>query len=429
VRRTILKSLTLALLGMLTSVSVAAKNPIEIEFYYPVAVGGPITKIVEGLVDGFHQENPDIRIKPIYAGTYQDAVTKALTANRGGNPPQMAVLLSSDIFTLMDEDAIIPIEPLLKTDADKKWLTGFYPAFMENSRAGGQTWGIPFQRSTIVIYYNKDLFKEAGLDPEKAPGTWDELVETAKKLTKRDAAGNVTQWGVSIPSTAFGYWVFQAMTTPNDAVLMNEDGTEVYLDQPRVVEALQYWSDLIFKHKVMLEGTIEWGTTPKDFLEKKSAIIWSTTGNLTNIRTNASFAFGVGMIPHAKRGGSPTGGGNLYIFKNATPAQQQAALRFAQWVTQPERTAEWSIATGYVAVTPSAWETEKMKQYVAQVPAATVARDQLAISRGELAPHDNQRVTKVLGDAIQSVVIGAKKPQQALKDAQREVDRLLRAYR
>jgi len=104
-------------------------------------------------------------------------------------------------------------------------------------------------------------------------------------------------------------------------------------------------------------------------------------------------------------------------------------LRFAQWVTQPERTAEWSIATGYVAVTPAAWETEKMKQYVAQVPAATVARDQLAISRAELAPHDSQRVTKVLGDAIQSVVIGAKKPQQALKDAQREVDRLLRAYR
>src|SRR5690606_16751545 len=121
----------------------------------------------------------------------------------------------------------------------------------------------------------------------------------------------------------------------------------------------------------------------KDFLEQKAAIVWTTTGNLTNIRNNASFPFGVAMMPKAKRGGSPTGGGNFYVFKSGTPEQQAAALKFAQWATTPERAADWSIATGYVAVTPAAWETDKMKKYAAEVPAATVARDQLSVSVAE----------------------------------------------
>ena len=113
------------------------------------------------------------------------------------------------------------------------------------------------------------------------------MVEFAKKLTKTDASGNVTQWGVKIPSSGFPYWLFQGLTTPNDAMLMNEAGTETYFDKPAVIEALQYWVDLSAKHKVMPGGVIEWGTTPKDFFEKKAAMIWTTTGNLTNIRTNA----------------------------------------------------------------------------------------------------------------------------------------------
>ncbi|OZI77090.1 ABC transporter substrate-binding protein [Bordetella genomosp. 12] len=416
--------------ALLSAPALAQKKPVEVEFYYPVAVGGPITKIVDGMVADFQQAHPDIHIKPIYAGSYQDSIAKALTAFKAGTPPQLAVLLSTDMFTLIDEDAIVPIDTLAQTDADKKWLGGFYDAFMQNSRSGGHVWGIPFQRSTIVMYYNKDLFKQAGLDPEHPPATWSELVDTAKKLTRKDASGNVTQWGLEIPSGgAFAYWLFQALTTPNDAILMNEAGNQVYLDQPGAIEAAEFWHDLSAKHGVMPKGTIDWGTTPKDFLEKKAAIIWTTTGNLTNIRKNADFPFGVAMMPKKKRGGSPTGGGNFYVFKSGSAEQQQAALKFAQWATTPERAADWSIATGYVAVTPAAWQTEKMQKYVQEVPAAAVARDQLDVSVAEFSTHDNQRVTKVLNDALQSALTGAKPPRQALGDAQREAERILRPYR
>ena len=166
-----------------------------------------------------------------------------------------SVLLSTDMFSLIDEDAIVPIDGCLKTDDDKKWLASFYPAFMENSQTGGKTWGVPFQRSTIVLYWNKDAFKEAGLDPEKAPANWEEMSAFAKKLTKRDASGNVTQWGVQIPVVAaFPTGCSRALTTPNDAILMNEAGTETFFDKPEVIEALQYWVDLSRKHKVHAAG-------------------------------------------------------------------------------------------------------------------------------------------------------------------------------
>jgi sn-glycerol 3-phosphate transport system substrate-binding protein len=406
-----------------------AQAPVDISFYYPVAVGGPITKLIDKFATDFEKENPGIKVHPIYSGTYQDSITKALTAVKSNDAPAMSVLLSTDMYTLIDEDAIVPWDPLIKTAEDRAWLQGFYPAFMENSQTGGKTWGIPFQRSTIVLYYNKEMFKEAGLDPNRAPETWKEMAEYAQKLTKRDASGKVTQWGVQIPASGFPYWLFQGLTTENGVQLMNAAGTETYYDKPAVIEAVQYWVDLTSKYKAHPEGIVEWGTTPKDFFERKVAMMWTTTGNLTNVRSNAKFDFGVAMLPANKRRGSPTGGGNFYLFKQTKPEQQAAAFKFVKWITSPARAAQWGIDTGYVAVRPDAWETPEMKKYVAEFPPAAVARDQLQFAVAELSTHDNQRVTKALNDGLQAALTGSKSPEQAMKDSQREADRLLKSYR
>jgi sn-glycerol 3-phosphate transport system substrate-binding protein len=413
----------------LASVAALAQAPVEVSFFYPVAVGGPITKIVDGYAADFEKENPGIKLKPIYSGSYQESIAKALTAVKSGEPPVTSILLSTDMYTLIDEESIVPFDELVKTPEDQAWLKSFYPAFMENSQTGGKTWGIPFQRSTIVLYYNKEAFKEAGLDPNRPPANWKEMVDYAQKLTKRDASGRVTQWGVQIPSSGFPYWLFQGLAIENGVNLMNAAGTETYYDKPEVIEALQYWVDLVKKHKVHPEGIVEWGTTPKDFFERKVAMVWTTTGNLTNVRANAKFDFGVAMLPASRQRGSPTGGGNFYLFKKSTPAQRDAAFKFIKWVTTPQRAAQWGIDTGYVAVRADAWETPAMKEYVAGFPAAAVARDQLPYAKAELSTHDNQRVTKALNDGLQAALTGTKTSEQAMKDAQRESERILRAYK
>jgi sn-glycerol 3-phosphate transport system substrate-binding protein len=420
---------TLALVLAVATGVALAQQATEITFYYPIAVGGPITKIIDGYAEQFTKENPSIRVKPIYTGTYQESIVKALTAHKSGEPPTTAILLSTDMFTLIDEDAVVPWDDVAKAADDAQWMKSFFPAFMKNSQTGGKTWGIPFQRSTIVLYWNKEIFKEVGLDPNKPPATWAEQVDFAQKLLKRDPSGNVTRWGVQVPSSGFPYWLFQGFTTQNDVLLMNEAGTQTHYDDPKVIEALQYWVDLSQKHKVMAPGVIEWGTTPKDFFERKTAMMWTTTGNLTNVRNNAKFDFGVAMLPAGRHRGSPTGGGNFYVFKKASPAQQQAAVKFAKWMTSPERAAQWGIDTGYVAVRPDAWQTAAMKKYVDGFPAAAVARDQLQYAVAELSTHDNQRITKALNDGLQAALTGAKSPAQAMKDAQAEAERILRPYR
>ena len=147
-RRQVLSS-TAATLAMPTIAHAA--DTAEISFYFPVAVGGPITKIIDGYAADFQRENPSIKVTPIYAGTYQDTMTKAQTALKAQSGPQLAVLLSTDVFSLIDDDLIVPFDTIANTDADSAWLRSFYPAFLRNGEIDGHTWGVPFQRSTIVL--------------------------------------------------------------------------------------------------------------------------------------------------------------------------------------------------------------------------------------------------------------------------------------
>ena len=418
-------ALALALAVGVGGLAFSAQAKTELTMYYPVAVGGSLTKIVDGLVAGFMKQNPDIKVNAIYAGNYNDARIKALAALKSGHPAQLSVMFSIDIYELIEQGAIVAFDDIVETADEKAWLNSFYPALMGNGRTQGKTWGIPFQRSTIVMYYNKDAFRDAGLDPEKPPATWQELTEMGKKLTK--AGGE--RWGVMIPSTGYPYWMFGALTMQNGEVLMNGAGNETYYDKPGVVAALQYWRDLGAKHGVMPQGTIEWGTLRQNFLEGKTAIMWHSTGNLTVVKKNAKFDFGVAMLPASVRRGTPTGGGNFYIFKDTTAEEKKAALKLIRFMTSPESSAEWSMKTGYIGISPAAYETAALKKYVAGFPPAAVARDQLEFATAELSTYQTGRVRKLLDDAIQAALTGTKTPEAALKAAQAQADRLLSGYR
>ncbi len=394
----------------------------ELSFYYPVAVGGPLTKIVDGMAEEFNKENPDITVKPVYTGSYQDTTTKVQAAVQGKTPPDVAVMLSTELHTMMDMDAILPLDDFIAKDGGSEYINDFFPGFLANSQVDGKTYSIPFQRSTIVLYYNKDAFKEVGLDPEKPPASWDELVSYAAKL-KKDG-----RYGVEIPSSSFTYWMFQALALQNGKNLMSEDGKKVFLDTPENVEALQFWVDLSKKHQVMPEGVNEWATVPSDFLEGKTAMMFHTTGNLTNVKKSAKFDFGVAFLPAKKSYGSPTGGGNFYMFKGTDEKKQAAAWKFIRFMTEPKRAAQWSVDTGYVATRKSAYEEETMKQYVKDFPAAAVARDQLEYGHAELSTHNNGKVTKLLNDTLQSVITGQSEPAEALKKAQEEADKMLAPF-
>ncbi|MGH7154534.1 MAG: ABC transporter substrate-binding protein, partial [Acetobacteraceae bacterium] len=358
---------------------------------------------------------------------YDDTIAKAITAFKGGHAPPLAMLGAIQVFSLIDLDAIVPIDQLANSAEDQAWLKGFFPAFMANGNVDGHVWSVPFQRSTAVLYWNKDVFKQVGLDPEKPPADWTEQTAMGKKLVSK-SGDTVTRWGVQIPATGGTYWLYQALATEAGKNLMNGDGTETYFTAPAAIEALEYWVAL-GKEGVQAPGVLNWGTTPNDFVAGRTAIMWTTTGNLTFVRANAKFPFGVAMLPADKRRGTPTGGANFHIFATATKAERDASLLFMKWVTSPERAAQWGMDTGYVATRPDAWETPLMKQYVAGFPQAAVARDQLPYAVPELSTHHNQQVTLPLNSALQAALAGTKSPKAALTEAQANADRLLRPFR
>ena len=210
--------------------------------------------------------------------------------------------------------------------------------------------------------------------------------------------------------------------------IVGDAGATVNFDDPAVIEALEFWISLA-RDGIHPPGIVNWGTTPEDFLQGQTAMIWTTTGNLSNIRNNATFEFGVDILPENRRRGSPTGGGNFYLFADAPEDQQRAAMQLIRYMTRPEQLAAWTIATGYVAPTPDAWETEALQAYVADFPAAAVARDQLDYAVRELSTFARGQVYEVFNDAIQGAIVGDMTPTEAMAHAQAQADAILAPYR
>ena len=401
----------------------AADAPMQLQLLFPIAVGGPLTQIMDKLVTKYRETRGNVEVKAIYSGTYDETMTKARAQFKAGQPPDVLIASAVELFNLRDLDMIVAYDDVLK-GTDTSWLKRYYEAFMVNSRQDGKTWGLPFQRSTIIQYYNKDAFRAAGLDPNRPPGTWEELRDMAVKLSK----AGTTKYGLQIPSDNFTDWLFAALAWQNGLALVNADGNQAYFNDPKAVEALQFWVDL-GKAGAVPAGSVSWATTPKDFVEGKTAMMWTTTGNLTNVRKQAKFDFGVSALPTHVQPGSPTGGANLYVFKTGDHAKERAAAEFAKWMSDPEQAAEWSIATGYVGSSPAAYETAAMKAYVASFPAAVVARDQLAHYTRSPGLHGNARANSALADAIQAALAGTKTPKEALDGAQKTAEGVLARFK
>ena len=216
----------------------------------------------------------------MFAGGYTEAYAKTLAAIHGGTPPDVAIMLSQNLNDIIGQDIVIPLDELIAADAAQVKMDDFFPAFMLNSTQGGKVWSIPFQRSTPVMYYNKEAFKEVGLDPNKPPQTQAELVAAAKKLTKQEG-GRTTRWGLAIPSSGgVDTWLFEALTIAAGGLLYDANNSccKVLLSSKPAETAAQFLRDLGEKEKVSPPGPVNWGTTSNDFAAGNVAMIYYTTG-------------------------------------------------------------------------------------------------------------------------------------------------------
>lgn len=425
-KKTLAFILTLVMLVSIAAVSAMAE-PLKLTMYFPVNVGGNVANLIDSMTAEFNAENPDIQVEAVYTGNYDDTVTAIQTAIQGGNAPDLFVSLATQRFTMASTKMAMPLDDLIAADPEgQAFVDDFIDGFMLDSYVDGQTYSIPFQRSTMVMFYNKDAFKEVGLDPEAPPANWTEMVEYAQKLT------NDKRYGVGIAlNSGSAQWAFTGFSLENctnGVGLMSPNGKEVYFNTPENIEALQLWLDLQNKYNCMAPGIVQWTDLPTQFLAGEVAMIYHTTGNLTNIKNNATFDFGVCFMPAGRQYGAPTGGGNFYITNGISEERQQAAWKYIKFMCETERAAQWSIDTGYVATRNSCYETELLKDYYASFPQALVAYEQLQYAQPELTTYSAAEMWRILNDNIQAAVTGEMTAAEALEAAQEQGDELLADY-
>jgi sn-glycerol 3-phosphate transport system substrate-binding protein len=435
--RKVVLLLTFALL-VLAPFAALAQDKVTVNFYYPTAVDAPINTILQGYADQFMADNPDIQINLTYSGSYtqtRDTINTELQG--GGAGPTVAVMLTTDLYSFIEEGYVLPAQDFIdKMDNGKAFTDDFFPALMLNSTdVDGKIWSIPFQRSTPILFYNKDMFKAAGLDPEQPPKNLEELTADAKLLTKP----NGEQWGFMLPvQGGFPIWIFQSFAIAFGQNLADADPTTVYLNTPQTLNALKAIIDLGTTDGVMPAGGTVWGDTPKAFTSGQAAIIYHTTGSLSGILKDANFEVGVGFLPSGPAGadgtgyGTPTGGGNMYMFANATPDEQAAGWKWIEYLSSPEIQSDWDVKTGYIAARMSAWDIDPLKSTVEQYPQYAVARDQLAIAQREFTSYraiDTQNIINATLSSILSGSVPLADAQKALDDAQAQIDSLLAEYK
>jgi len=404
----------------------AAEAPgklIRLTFYYPVGVAGPLAKVIGEMTDRFNKENPGIEVVPVYSGDYDPTLQKVQTAVMAGNPPDVFIVEISELPTLLAMNAVIPLDDYVRKAEGGKYWEDFFPAFRENSTLRGKIWWIPFQRSTPVLYWNKDLFKKAGLDPEKPPQSWAELKDMAKKLTVREG-GDTKQWGVTI-SGGWNDWLFEAFVRQNGSWLISPDGTRVNFASKEAVEALDFWVDLMHRDKVGPPHST-WGSTPPDFVAQQTAMLYHSTGILTFLRNSAKFDFGVAFMPKSKSFGAEVGGGNLAIARKIPKERQDAAWKFIEWMTSGENAAHWSVASGYVATRQSSYNVPAMKEFLAKDARYLVARDQLKYASGKMMAPNFQKIREILKKQLDDAVDGKVPPQEALATVQTQVETVIK---
>lgn len=400
--------------------SAAPSAPVEISYWFPVDLGGGLAKTMQTLVDRFNGSHPDIHVTATYTGNYDATLQKIQAGQLAGNLPAAAVIVNEHTQLLAPTGVLANLDSYVQQAGGDKFKQQFFPSLLLNSSYGGHFYSLPYQRSVPVLYYNKDLFTAAGI--AAPPTTWQEWLADAKKLTVRDASGNVTRWGVEIPLEAYN-WIYYALVYESGGKIISDDLKTLYLDQPPAAEAMRFWRDLVRVAKVTPSYT-PWAQGSQDFVAQKTASLVYSSGAQQFFRDSAKFGWSLVKIPQNKRFGVAPGGGNLVIFKH-DEATQRAAWTFATWMVEPAQTAFWSINSGYIAVQPAAWDLPEMKALAAKYPEVLVTVDQLKDAFYEPGAPNFTKVRDLLHDTTQDILSGKTTVQNGLQKVTSEGNKIL----
>jgi len=391
-----------------------ATAPIELDLWQGINPP-PNREVFDRLVDRFNADRPDIHINSIYAGQSEQQMPKVLTAVVGDVPPDILWFSPTATGKFVDLDAIVPLDRWL---AGSTTATELDPALREAMAIDDRVWSVPMATNNIGIFYRPSLFEAAGI--EQLPTTWQELAQTADRLTA-DTTGNgqTDRYGMLLPLGKGEWTVFTWLP-----FLYSAGGDPIRNGQPNLATpearlALELWADAIDSGSAMLSQP-ERGFELGDFLAGRVAM--QLTGPWTLEQLDASGVdYGVIPIPQEAEAATIVGGEHLFVMKT-DPAREAAAMEFLEYALSEEFQTEWAIGTGYLPVNLKSRASDAYRDYVASRPVLDVFLDQMAVARSRPIVSGYTRLSDALGRAIEQVLLG-ESPRSALVRAQERIDR------
>jgi sn-glycerol 3-phosphate transport system substrate-binding protein len=405
-----------------------AADPVEIDLFFPVPVQGKLADKMKELIDLFNGQQSTVKATAVYTGSYDDTSLKTRAAIKAGKPPGAVIMSANFVREYVINGDVDPFDPIIEKGGKNpsEFFDQFWPALRPNAVIDGKIYGIPYQNSTPLMYYNVAAFTDAGLDPNSPPTTWREWLDAAKKLTKPGGE----RWGVNFPGT-YDYcgWLTSTFVMQNGGQYYNHDyGGEVYYNAPSTLGALTLLDTLVNKAKVMPPGVSDANACTSGFFAGRLGMILLSTGSLSFVRDNMKTPYKVAFLPKSVRNSAPIGGASLILPKGNTPERQAAAWTLINWLVSPEVASEWSRFTGYFSPRKAAYSLPDMQKFIADHPDAKIALDQLKYAVPWFDTFNTVAVRKAMEDQVQALFSAKTSPADAVAAAQKAADELLRPY-
>ncbi|HEV7878773.1 sn-glycerol-3-phosphate ABC transporter substrate-binding protein UgpB [Bradyrhizobium sp.] len=412
-----------------------ARAATEIAWWH--AMSGELGRQLEKLAADFNATQAEYRIVPSFKGNYTETVTAAIFAFRSRGQPAIVQVNEIATATMMAaKGATYPVFELMRDEAEAFSPTAYLPAVAGYyTDIAGNMLSFPFNASTPILYYNKDLFRAAGLDPDVAPKTWPEVGAAAKRLRAAGAAcGFTTAWPSWIHIENFS--AFHNLPIATKANGLGGLDAVLTFNNPLTVRNIAQLAD--WQTTKVFDYSGRATSAEPRFPKGECGIFIGSSATRADIRANSKFEIGYGMLPYwPDVEGAPQntiiGGATLWVLRDRPRDEYKGVAKFFAFLSRPEVQASWHQNTGYLPITRAAFDLARAQGFYDRNPGMAISIEQITLKM----PTENSKglrlgsfvlIRDVIDDELEQAFSGRKSAQVALDSAIERGNRLLRQF-
>ncbi|WP_270427162.1 ABC transporter substrate-binding protein [Fusobacterium mortiferum] len=416
---------SLLLLGASTLASAKEK----IIFWH--AMGGNFQPTLNKIVEEYNKSQDKIEMEALYQGSYQEALNKFKSVQGTDKAPALIQLNEISTEYMYNSGAITPMQEFVKKDNYD--LTKLEDTLINYYTINGTLYSMPFNSSASILLYNKDAFKEVGLDPEKAPKSYKELAEAAKKLTK-----GTERYGFAMIMDA---WFIEQLLANENTLYVNEENGRAGKSPTAVayngekIKTIFNWLNDMYRDNTATSYGKEYQNTRAAFLSGKVSMYIDSSAGIQQLTELANFEIGSAYVPseNGEFTGVPIGGASLWITNSVSDEKQAAAWDFVKYAVSKESQALWASSTGYYSVNKEAYDLDLLKKDLEKTPQKLVAVNEIKDTQKTAATSGAivgvfPELRKVMTDSMEKVYVGKEKIDKIIDKMVKESDRIVKRY-